>query len=276
MFNSKPACKGPSEARLRLVCFPYAGGGTVPYRRWRTYLPGSIDLVPFALPGHDGRMNEQLFTEIAPLANAVAAEIEHTEEASMPFVLLGHSMGALLAFEVARSMRRSGRPMPQLLVLTGFPSPDAIVVKQPLHRLTDDELLSALQTRYGGIPTAVRENAELWNLLAPISRADFRMIETYRYIEEPPLDVPLLVLGGTQDPAVPPDRLMGWRRHTTHECSVRQLPGDHFFPFGGLAAAGASMATAAPAPTPALRVILTRLEQCLVACSSNANENRES
>ncbi len=225
-------------------------------------LPADVDLLPLALPGHDGRLNEPPYTDLKILANALREELSR-HALDRPFVLLGHSMGGLLAFEIARSLRLHNHAMPCLLVLTGCPPPHAIVMKESLHGLPDGELVDVLQERYGGIPSVVRENRELWKFLLPALRADFQMIESYAYTDEPPLDMPLLVLGGTDDPVVSAGHLMDWRRHTTQDCSVRLLPGTHFFVFSRGSSSDNSTAPKPDEPTPALRVILARLEQCV-------------
>ena len=263
-------------AAVRLFCFPYAGGGTAVYHRWRPLIPNTVDLVPVSLPGHDGRLNEALYTDIKALANAIREDLSRFA-LDVPFVLMGHSMGAVLAFELARSLRRHAHTMPRLMVLTGCPPPNLIVIKEPLHKLPDDELMNVLQTRYGGIPAVIRENPELWKLLAPPMRADFEMIDTYVYDDEPPLDTPWLVLGGTEDAAGPAAKIMDWRRHTTQDCSMRLLPGNHFFVFSGAGAkddggrqSPSGQQSKRDEPTPALRVILERLEQCVAEVNGGA------
>jgi surfactin synthase thioesterase subunit len=203
-----------------------------------------------------------LSTDLVILAHELGDELNR-RALDRPFVLLGHSMGGLLAFEIARALRARGYAMPQLLVITGCRPPHTIVVKNPLHVLQDKELIDILQKRYGGIPPAVRDNPELQTLLLPALRADFQMIETYRYADGPPLDVPLLVLGGADDPAVSASDLSDWRRYTTKQCNVRLLPGAHFFVFGGDVSQSVMSPSRAAEPTPAMRIILERLRQLI-------------
>jgi surfactin synthase thioesterase subunit len=222
-------------------------------------MPAGVDLLPMSLPGHDGRLNEPPATDLKILANTLREELSRFA-LDRPFVLLGHSMGAMLAFELARSLRKHGDVMPQLLVLSGCRPPHTIMVRKPIHGLPDTELLAALQDRYGGIPAVVRDNPELWNWLLPAIRADFQMIETYQYSEEPPLDVPLLVLGGTEDGVVSAGQLMEWRQYTTRDCSVRQFPGGHFFLFSAGPTPDSVAKIKQEMPTPAMQTIFARLE----------------
>jgi medium-chain acyl-[acyl-carrier-protein] hydrolase len=233
-------------------------------------MPVDIDLLPLSLPGHDGRLNEQLSMDLVILAGELSDELSR-QALDRPFVLLGHSMGGLLVFEIARALRERGHAMPRLLVITGCRPPHTIAVKRQLSALPDQELIDVLQQRYGGIPPAVRDSPELQALLLPVLRADFRMIETYQYVEGPPLDVPLLILGGTDDPAVSASDLSDWRGYTTQQCNVRLLPGAHFFLFGNDGSQTASPSSRAAEPTPALRVILERLKQ--LASDASAKED---
>ena len=256
------------SAALRLVCLPYAGGGTASYHRWRPVMPKDVDLLPLALPGHDGRLNLPLSTDLLELADSLREELS-VHALDRPFAILGHSMGGLLAFEIVRSLRRHNQALPRLIVLTACWPPHTIVIKEPMHKLPDAELVDTLQQRYGGIPVVVRDNPELQKLLLPALRADMQMIETYSYVDEPPLDVPLLAMGGTDDPAISASHLQEWQRHTTRECDVRLLPGGHFFLFAGGGATVSPQAGRTEEPTPALRVILSRLEKCIATDSAN-------
>jgi surfactin synthase thioesterase subunit len=274
VFNSISRSQLDDKAAIRLICLPYAGGGTASYHRWRPLVPPEIDLLPLALPGHDGRLNEPLHTDLKLLADSLAEELSR-HALDRPFVLLGHSMGALLVHEIARSLRQRGRAMPRLLVLSGCRPPHTIVVREPIHGLPDDEFFAVLQERYGGIPPVVRDNAELRKLLLPALRADFQMIETYKCLDEAPLDVPMLVLGGTEDTAVSASHLMEWRRYGAQECNVRLLPGGHFFLFASGGAGVSPSAERREEPSPGLRMVLARIEQCIQSESTAPSEPSE-
>lgn len=225
-------------------------------------MPAGVDLVPMSLPGHDGRLNEPPATDLKILANTLREELSRFAF-DRPYTLLGHSMGALLVYELALSLRKHGHELPQLMIISGCRPPHGITAKNPIHGMPNEELIAALQNRYGGIPAVVRDNPELWNWLLPAIRADFHMIETYQRSEEPPLDVPMLALGGTEDNIVPAAQLMEWRRYTTSDFSVRQFPGGHFFLFSSGPTPESVAKIKQDEPTPAMQTIFARLEQCV-------------
>jgi medium-chain acyl-[acyl-carrier-protein] hydrolase len=258
---SRRSAPDAQQADVRLVCLPYAGGGSAVYYRWRATMPGGVDLVPICLPGREGRVGEPIGPDLKTVAIQVADEI--TPQLDRPFVLLGHSMGAWLAFELARELRCRAARLPGLLVVAASEPPDAPRPAEPLHVLPDEEFLRRLQQRFDGIPPAVRDNPELLQLLLPMLRADVRLVETYQCEPQPPLDVEILALGGTDDPSVSAAGLAGWRAHTTQKFSARLLPGDHFFLFRGDGPQPPDGGTAAVSP--ALQLILSRIT-ALSAC----------
>jgi len=215
-----------ARAMRRLLCFPFAGGGTSTFRRWAEALPRDTELCLVQLPGRDGRSDEPPCHDFTELLERL--EYELRPYLDVPTALFGHSMGALLCFDLARRLRRrgfglealfvSGEPAPQV------PRPPAAV---PPHELSDEALLAEL-ARYG----AAREvpgDAEPLREHLPLLRADLSVCASYRYTEEEPLDCPLAVFGGREDPLARRRDLAAWAEQTQGAFSLHMLPGDHFF-----------------------------------------------
>jgi medium-chain acyl-[acyl-carrier-protein] hydrolase len=213
------------QARLRLFCFPYAGSGTLSYRQWSARLP-ELEVTLVQLPGRERRLLELPMMDLDTLVKTLVAEI--LPYCDRPFAFFGHSMGGLIAFELARSLRRCNHSQPLHLLLSGCRAPQLPLLHPPLHTLSDADFIQELR-RYNGTPEAVLTNAELMQFFLPTLRADFTLIETYCYITEPPLDRPITVFGGLQDAEVEPEDLEAWRVHTTETFARHLLPGDHFF-----------------------------------------------
>lgn len=146
-----------------------------------------------------------------------------------PYFLFGHSFGALVAFEVARALRRSGSRTPDHLFVSAAPAPQRGWPHRQLHCMHDAALLQELQALYGGIPRTVFEDDELRRLMLPVLRGDLTVIETYRYEAEEPLSCPITVFSGDRDRAVPGDALEEWRHQTTAGFQHVRVNGDHFF-----------------------------------------------
>jgi surfactin synthase thioesterase subunit len=149
------------------------------------------------------------------------------------------------------------------MVVAACCAPHVRLTQSPIHGLPDQEFLLALERRYGGVPPEVSASPELLQLVLPALRADMQMIETYRYVEEAPLEVEILAMGGTEDAAVSAAQLNSWQRQTTRSCSVRLLPGGHFFLFTSgqpFAASGKTVVSAAPPA--ALQMIIARIGSC--------------
>jgi medium-chain acyl-[acyl-carrier-protein] hydrolase len=214
------------DAAVRLFCLPYAGGGASSYRLWVAGLPPSIEVCPIQLPGREERLRETPFTNLIDLSHAVSREL--TPYLDKPFAFFGHSLGALLAFEVARSLRHGGRPAPLGMYLAAYPAPHRPSARTPIHQLPDPAFIEELR-RLQGTPEAVLGNRELIEFLLPILRADFEVCDTYVCAPEPPLACPLYLFGGTEDAEVGAAQLEQWRELTAGAFRLQMLPGTHFF-----------------------------------------------
>jgi medium-chain acyl-[acyl-carrier-protein] hydrolase len=219
--------KPNAQASLRLFCFPYAGGSPVIFRQWTDILPPEIEVCCIQPPGRGARLNEQSFTQLPPLIEALfPALLEHLDK---PFAFFGHSMGALISFEIARRLSSESGPAPSHLFLSGRRAPQLIDTQPPTHSLPEPEFIAKV-TKLNGTPREVLEHPELMRLMIPILRADFAVCETYAYVHGPPLACPISVFGGLQDSEVSREDLAAWREQTNSAAfSLKMLPGDHFF-----------------------------------------------
>ena len=214
-----------ADAAATLVCLPYAGGSSIQFRTWPPALGPDVAVLAVELPGRGRRWRDAPQTQLRPLVASIAAAL--LGHVRRPLALYGHSMGALLAFELALELRRLG-VRPSCLLLSGRAAPLAPLAAQPLHLLGDDEFVAAV-ARFGGLPRQVLEDAELRELVLPILRADFMLCETHRHAPEPPLDMPIVAFAGEDDELASPARMAGWRDETRGGFSLEILPGGHFF-----------------------------------------------
>lgn len=210
-------------ARRALVCLPHAGGASGAFRHWQRYT-GELDIVGVELPGRASRFTEAPVTRMDPLAGNIAAQLSALDR---DYALFGHSLGGLLAFEVARRIRdAAGRP-PLALFVAGCLAPDA-PAPPPVHDLPRDRLLAWLEDM-GGLDPEIASLPDLVEILMPALRADLAVSDTYRYQPAPPLEWPIHVLAGSSDPTVTQAGAEAWRAHTIGAFTIHALPGDHFF-----------------------------------------------
>ncbi|MGH3854185.1 MAG: thioesterase II family protein [Pseudonocardiaceae bacterium] len=212
-------------ARLRLICLPPAGGGASRYRDWPAHLPDDVEVVSVQLPGRENRFNERPIESmeelVGPLINGLAGYLV------APFALFGHSMGAMIAFELIRRLRPRG-VRPVHLFASGCRAPDLPSRSPDWHTLPDPEFIAAIGG-LGGIPPELMAESEFLDAMLPTLRSDCALTETYVFRPEAPLGCPVSAFGGLQDKEVPPEDVRAWSRHTTGPCTVHLLPGDHFF-----------------------------------------------
>lgn len=220
-------CPKPNpQARLRLFCFPYAGGNAMIYRQWQSSLPLNVEVCPVQLPGRGKRIKELPFDHAQALVEAAARALLPFFD--KPFAFFGHSMGGLISFELARHLRRNYNLKPSQLFVSGRRAPQLAKSEAYTFNLPEAEFMEALH-RLKGTPAEVLQQPELMQLMLPLLRADFALCETYAYTVEPPLDCPLSVFGGLEDGDVERQQLEAWASQTNAATKVRMLPGDHFF-----------------------------------------------
>jgi len=213
--------------QLTLLCLPYSGASAMVYSRWRRTLPQWLHVQPVELPGRGARFDEPLHTDMGPLAMQLARELLPSIKA--PYALFGHSLGALLACEIAYALRELGCPEPVALFASGTAAPTmrADYDRGFAEPKTDVELIDQLRT-LNGTSEEILANEELMALTLPILRADFLLCGRFQPRVRPRLNCPVHVLGGTTDKATT-EQLIGWRQETTGSFSVDMLAGGHFF-----------------------------------------------
>lgn len=215
------------SAFARLFCFPYAGVGASVFRNWPSGLPIEFDLCAVQLPGRTIRISEPAIASIPVLAENIADVI--TPHLDIPFVFFGHSMGAVLAGEVARELDARGLQLPRHLIVSARRPPHVPDPHPPLRNLTDAEFIDEVIRRYGGIAPEVLAEKDVLAILLPTLRADVAALETYRPPRRAPLQCPISAFGGADDALTPRADLEAWRSETALNFEVSVFPGGHFY-----------------------------------------------
>jgi len=215
------------RARLRLFCFSYAGGGASVYRTWHRDLPSDIEVLPVQLPGREGRLKEERFRHIDPLIETLMEVLPRYLD--MPFAFFGHSLGAIVAYELTQKLRAELGKSPLYLMVSARRAPQVPPDEEPIYALSPEEFYEKLR-EFEGTPAEVLEHPELMELLEPLLRADFELNDTYEAKPDAPLlDCPITAFGGLEDKDVSRENLEAWREVTRGPFRLRMFPGGHFY-----------------------------------------------
>jgi surfactin synthase thioesterase subunit len=212
---------------IYLFCFPFAGGGASVFAKWPSSFPSHITVCPIQYPGRENRWGQPGFASLETLVETMANDLAPFWLGR--FAFLGHSFGALVAFELARALSRRGHSAPLRLFLSGARAPH-LPPKEPIHELPDQDFLNKL-CEYNGMPNEILQSTDLMPVLLPIIREDFRLFEQYRYQSAPLIPVPISAFGGLKDENVPIADLLAWSSQTSKAFRSRFFEGDHFFLF---------------------------------------------
>jgi surfactin synthase thioesterase subunit/glycosyltransferase involved in cell wall biosynthesis len=210
-----------------LFCFPHAGGGTSAWRGLPLTLQGAA-IIPVRLPGRESRLAEAPFERMGPLVDALAEAIDPYIAVGHPFAFFGHSMGAVVAFELARLLRRRGRPLPRMLIASGARAPQYRGNHVPPPDPTEEQFIEELR-RLQGIPPEMLDHPAMIRAILPALQADAALYRNYVYAEDSPLPCSIRAYGGAEDPNVRREHLEAWAEQTTNSFAVRVFPGGHFY-----------------------------------------------
>jgi surfactin synthase thioesterase subunit len=215
-----------SDAELRLICFPHAGGAATFFLPLSSRLAPGVEVLAMQYPGRQDRRYEPFIDDIDDLANAIFAAL-CDGWVKCPFAFFGHSMGAVVAFEVARRFRRTGRCGPLGILASGRRAPSMYRDEQ-VHRSDDTRLIAEVR-RLNGTDSSLLDDDELLRMILPAIRADYRAVERYRYQSDGDLTCPIHVLVGDCDPQVTEAEARAWSAHTSGHFRLRTFPGGHFY-----------------------------------------------
>ncbi|HEV7881033.1 thioesterase II family protein [Bradyrhizobium sp.] len=215
-----------AEAAFKLICFHHGGGGASSFNGWYRLLPPSIDMFRVQLPGREDRLEEGLIGNIDGVLRGLVPQLAPLLDG--PTVFYGHSLGAIVAFEAVRRVRRDGHRLPEALFVSGRRAPHLPLSHAPFGLAIEDDLIGYLASM-GGMPDALLKRAHWRNQLFPIVREDLNISDLYVYRQEAPLPCPITFFAGGSDPWVKPAERQDWQVHTASKFRLIELAGGHFF-----------------------------------------------
>ncbi|MED1267240.1 thioesterase domain-containing protein [Bacillus mycoides] len=213
--------------KTKLFCFPHAGGSAFSYAKWKNYFNPYIEVVPIELAGRGYRIEESLYQSMEEAVNdvytSIVKQIEHS-----PYILYGHSMGSLIAYEVARKIQDSKNALPEFLVLSGRNHPNS-KMKNIRHNLSNEQFKREV-IAMGGTPSGVLQSEELMGIFLPILRADFKIVEKYIHDNNmQACDIDFLIFNGENDEFTTYNQVIKWEQYTSKTCTFHSFKGNHFF-----------------------------------------------
>ncbi|TQV87406.1 thioesterase II family protein [Aliikangiella coralliicola] len=213
------------NAKIKLLCFPYAGGNASTYLSWVNYLPDTIDLIAVQPPGRSSRMLEAPYSEMTPLIDDLV--IDFSQMIDRPYLVFGHSLGSKIAFELMLRCQAMNIRLPEHFIASGSRAAYLSSREDAIYDLPDNELVAELKS-LNGTPKEILENDELMELCLPLLRADFKIADTY-CASRKILNTKITVLGGSEDHLITLSDLQCWENLFTHSANVYMISGDHFF-----------------------------------------------
>jgi len=226
-FNQWITCPKPQpDADFRLFCLPFAGGGASVYRSWSNHLGPKLEVCPIQLPGRENRISTPAINDSRRLAEMIANQL--SLYLSKPYLIYGHSMGGLLAYEVLKHLQDQGHALPVTAFIGAHRAPHLPPRRQSFLDLGDRDFIDKISS-FGGFDQEVLASQELVDFVLPTLRADFSVCDGYQYAGTTPLECPFVVFSGKTDPEVPPTDMDAWSQHTTYPLQHISLDAGHFF-----------------------------------------------
>jgi medium-chain acyl-[acyl-carrier-protein] hydrolase len=216
--------------KLKLFCLPYAGGTAVIFKEWEKRLPAGIEIKAIEYAGHGKRSNHPLYKDVNEAIEDVYRLISAEIMDGGSYAIFGHSMGAMLAYEVAQKIRQHNLPMPIHIFFSGRGVPHIQSKKEKIYHQMDDAAFQQEIANLGGTPKEFFDYPELMEYLLPILKNDFKISETaFRSTEIHPFDFPITIFMGKEEEEMEAENVHGWMLHTNQTCVVYYFNGGHFF-----------------------------------------------
>jgi surfactin synthase thioesterase subunit len=222
----KSFSKNHDKPGLTLVCFPFAGGGANIYRNWPSFLDNQIEVKAVALPGREARILEQNISNVDDVCDAIVNELValHLHE---PIAFFGHSMGSMLAYEVAARLQENYNWVPKMLIVSGRQAPHK-KMGGTFHLSPDEVFINELK-RLNGTPNSIFEDEEMRKIVLSILRADYTLLETYAIKTKVVLSAPIVTCCGDSDSEVMISEMQHWAELTSMGCTHHVFEGGHFY-----------------------------------------------
>ena len=215
------------QARTKLFIFPHAGGSDLSYASIEKSLSLVFDCFTFCYPGRGRRYNDEFARNIGELVEDCLSFLLSKQDGE-DFFFMGHSFGALVAFECMRALQSDNMPQPAMSFLSGKNAPSHVSDGILKHTMDDEQLIEYLKN-LGGIPSDLADNQSFISFYLPIIRHDLALIENYEYRQRNQLNVPLVLINGTEDLGIKSSSIQGWQQETTKQCHFEKMAGGHFF-----------------------------------------------
>jgi surfactin synthase thioesterase subunit len=221
----------PDPNPIRLFTFHHAGGSCQYFQPWVAKLPPWIELISVQLPGRWNRVREPAFLRMEQLTPVLGAEFKAmlAENPTQTYAFYGHSLGGLIAYDLTRYLSKEKLHLPVHLFISSKRSVQTLSHRFPIYELPMDKFEEMVAQLYGALPPEVTADPDIKAMFLDITKKDMELLDTYNYTNEPLINVPLTILGGTEDHVISLDSLQGWKELTSAGCKIVQLPGGHFF-----------------------------------------------